>query len=481
MFAVRAKYGQSGSGRGQDERPPGILKVPTLVFCLFVLSGCQFGHRPPPPLQNPMAKLSVDEYSGSSLSGPLGQSAEQADLASAWSIQTKVFAVKTLPQSGFDPVGPLARLILNDGRSELITPSTRLTYSARIRILKPKERFDTTTNDPSQQIDLGTLLAHVAPGTTAAFNIAQPAASIDSSNRQRISVEIDRAKGEDGYDLSLTSFDRQSSGAMQVVREMLVIHRLPSAANQDHVALGVPMNFTASKAAGIVIDVSIDTRAPDARSIAELKTKLDASASSVAEKLKAQPQDAADLDVAAALNSLARTNDSPRASLAYLTQISGARLSESVVLVADRQLLLLISKAIREAIPRLAARDRHTVGWMLDRATIKTISSLKEDQAAQMLPPVQGALETFAGQAGYELDVLQSLADKSTSSSDLYNHLVAEHLIYLEDNSAAARVRAFDWLRARGAAPPGYDPLASNRARREALDKMQEAATQPAQ
>jgi len=428
-----------------------------------------------------MAKLSVDEYSGSSLSGPLRQSVEQTDLASAWSIRTKVFAVKTLPLPGFEPVGPLARLILNDGRSELIAPSTRLTYSARVRVLKPNEKVAATANDPSQQIELGTLLANVAPGTTAAFNITQPPASIDSSNRQRITVEIDRAKGEDGYDLSLTSFDRQSPGALQVVREMLVIHRLPGAANQDHFALAVPMNFAASKAAGVVIDVSIDTRPPDARSVADLKTKLDASAASVAEKLKAPPQEAADLDVAAALDSLTRTNDSPRASLAYLAQISAAPLSESVVLVADKQLLLLISKAVREAVPRLAARDRRTVGWMLDRATIKTISSLKEDQAAQMLPPVQGALETFAGQAGYELDVLQSLAEKSTSSSDLYNHLVAEHLIYLEDNSAAARVRAFDWLRARNAAPPGYDPLASNRARREALDKMQEAATQPAQ
>ena len=428
-----------------------------------------------------MAKLSVDEYSGSALSGPLGQSVQQTDLAAAWSIRVKVNAVKTLPTVGFDPIGPLARLILNDGGSELIAPSTRLVYSARIRALGPKERFDASSNDPSREVDLGAVLAHVAPGTTAAFNIAQPSDSIDSPKRQRITVEIDRARGEDGYNISLTSFDRKSPVALQIVREMLVIHRLPNEGNQDHFALAIPMTFAASSAAGVVIDVSIDTHAPDARSIAELKTKLDASAASVAEKLKAPPQDAGDLDVSAALSSLTRLNDSPRAPLVYLAQLCGARLSESVVLVADRQLLLLISKAIREGIPRLAARDRRTVGWMLDRATIKTISSLKEDQAAQMLPPVQGALETFAGQAGYELDVLQSLADKSTSSSDFYNHLVAEHLIYLEDNSAAARVRAFDWLRARGAAPAGYDPLASNRARRDALDKMQEAATQPSQ
>lgn len=428
-----------------------------------------------------MAKLSVDEYCGSALSGPLGQSVQQVDLATAWSIRANVIAVKTLPLSGFDSIGPLARLIINDGGSELIAPSTRLAYSARIRALKAGESFDATARDPSREVDLGTVQAKVAPGATGAFNIAQPSDSIDSSNRQRISVEIDRARGEDGYNISLTSFDRKSPGALQIVREMLVIHRIPGAPNQDHFALAIPMTFSTSQAAGVVIDISIDTRPPDARSIAELKTRLDASAARVAQKLKASPQNAADLDVSAALDSVARSNDNPRATLTYLAQLTGAGLSESVSLVADKQLLLLISKAIREAIPRLAARDRQTVGWMLDRATIKTISSLKEDQAAQMLPPVKGALETFAGQAGYELDVLQSLADKSTSSSDFYNHLVAEHLIYLEDNSAAARVRAFDWLRARGAAPAGYDPLAPNRARRDALDKMQEAATQPAQ
>lgn len=428
-----------------------------------------------------MAKLSVDEYCGSALSGPLGQSVQQVDLATAWSIRANVIAVKTLPIPGFDPIGPLARLIINDGGFDLIAPSSRLTYSARVRVLKPREAFDATGSDPSLKVDLGALLANVAPGTAAAFNIAQPSDSIDSPRRQRIIVEIDRAKGEDGYNLSVTSIDRQSPGALQLVREMLVIHRIPGAPNQDHFALAVPMTFAASQAAGVVIDISIDTHPPDARSIAELKTKLDASAARVAEKLKAPPQNSADLDVSAALDSVARSNDNPRATLTYLSQLTGAGLSESVALVADKQLLSLISKAIREAIPRLAVRDRQTVGWMLDRATIKTISSLKEDQAAQMLPPVKGALETFAGQAGYELDVLQSLADKSTSSSDFYNHLVAEHLIYLEDNSAAARVRAFDWLRARGAAPAGYDPLASNRARRDALDKMQEAATQPAQ
>ena len=46
---------------------------------------------------------------------------------------------------------------------------------------------------------------------------------------------------------------------------------------------------------------------------------------------------------------------------------------------------------------------------------------------------------------------------------------------------AAARVRAFEWLGARGLAPAGYDPLASRQERRAALDAAMAAAAQPPQ
>ena len=460
--------------------PSRFLPILILLISISVLPGCQFGHHPPPALQNPGAKISIEEFSGSVLSGPLAQSVEQAELTTTWSIQAHVLAVTSLPTQGFYPAGPLARLIINDGGGDLIAPSARLTYTARIRNLNPNEPFDPAANDPSRQVNLGSLIGNLAPQTTAALDIAQSSDSPDGAQRHRIRIELDRIKGEDGYDLALTSFDRKANDRSQELRETLVIHRLPTG-DQDHLALAVPMTFAASPATGLVIDISIDTRPADAQSIADFKTRLDASAAPVAQKLKTSPADAADLDISAALDELARSNNNPRATLAYLAQMSGAQLSESVVLVADTQLLTLISKGVREAIPRLPSRNRLTVGWMLDRATINTVSSLKEDQAARMLPPVQGVLETFAGEAGYELDVLKSLANKSTSSGDLYNHLIAEHLIYLEDNSTSARVRAFDWLKARNAAPPGYDPLAPNRARRDALDKFQEATTQPAQ
>ncbi|MCS7034766.1 MAG: hypothetical protein NZ561_12355, partial [Phycisphaerae bacterium] len=50
--------------------------------------------------------------------------------------------------------------------------------------------------------------------------------------------------------------------------------------------------------------------------------------------------------------------------------------------------------------------------------------------------------------------------------------LIAENLIYLSDNSPAAQVRAYDWLRSRGRAPDSFDPLADPRSRRTALEQF---------
>jgi hypothetical protein len=57
--------------------------------------------------------------------------------------------------------------------------------------------------------------------------------------------------------------------------------------------------------------------------------------------------------------------------------------------------------------------------------------------------------------------------------------VIAENLSYLEDASPSARVRAYDWLRTRGRAPAGYDPLGTIKERRNALDAALASDTAP--
>jgi hypothetical protein len=72
---------------------------------------------------------------------------------------------------------------------------------------------------------------------------------------------------------------------------------------------------------------------------------------------------------------------------------------------------------------------------------------------------------------------LREQVAESRDLADLERRLINENRISLEDMSPAARTRAYEWLRQRELAPAGYDPLASAKERRVALDKVSEEST----
>jgi hypothetical protein len=99
-------------------------------------------------------------------------------------------------------------------------------------------------------------------------------------------------------------------------------------------------------------------------------------------------------------------------------------------------------------------------------------------QATEKLPPeLASVLTRFAGEAGRHDSSLEDLSKNAHSQDELAARMIAENLIYLEDNSPSARVRAFDWLTAHHHAPAGYDPLGPLKERRAALDRATSVAT----
>ncbi len=77
-----------------------------------------------------------------------------------------------------------------------------------------------------------------------------------------------------------------------------------------------------------------------------------------------------------------------------------------------------------------------------------------------------------AGELGHYPGLLNDVLIDSTNQGELTASLVRENRLFLEDRNPAARVRAFDWLEAREAAPAGYDPLAPRDERRAALAEV---------
>ena len=83
---------------------------------------------------------------------------------------------------------------------------------------------------------------------------------------------------------------------------------------------------------------------------------------------------------------------------------------------------------------------------------------------------LDGLILRHAGEAGRFPRLLEGLLTISVDTADYDLRLVAENRLFLEDSSPAARVRAYDWLKARGYAPANFDPLGTKGARRAALE-----------
>ncbi len=194
-----------------------------------------------------------------------------------------------------------------------------------------------------------------------------------------------------------------------------------------------------------------------------------------------QPLAASDGELAglhAALRSLDRPGSS-RPALVFVAVQTGAHVCEDLTLVADEATLVRLSKAVRAKAGSGTSLNKESLGFAME---VAAFDAMNDQLAAGKLAPELAAVLTLrAGEAGRHPDALSEVLRGATSTADLDSRLVAQNYIFLEDNSPASRVRAFDWLKERGRSPGGYDPLASSKIRRAALEKALAAPARPVQ
>lgn len=429
-------------------------------------------------MRPPDALLDVRQFAGSGLSGPQATALDEKAFGDAWSVRARVILTEKPPGDAFEPVGPHARLVIGQDPTDVLAPSSQLTFATRSLWLKTDDSLEAYLNKAGQWQELRTLNGAVAVGSTASIDIALPQSAEKSAEfpRRRLRVEVSRTAEGNNYELALQS-DELSSKDLSPVREKIVLDRYLAGGTADRVALAVPMAWPSSSAKFVVIDLLV-TSSADAELVNAAKSQINTISAGVALRLKLAPATPEEAAIAAGLYAI---NSQPpnRGSLTFLADQTGAVLTKNVVLAADEAAIPLIVDEVRKRSANLPKADKNTVGWMLDRATIAVYGVIAGEEGNKLLPAIQGALVAYAGQVGLQPDLLQSLAAQSVNSRDLDAHIIAEHRIDLEDTSPALRVRAYDWLADRGQAPPGYDPLASPRARRAALEKYQEATTGP--
>lgn len=472
------------------------------LFLGISTTGCQIGglkKSSPPPLKGPELAIVSRAYPGSVLSGPAATPLTEESFKSTWMISATIWATESLPTDGFERLARQARLVLTTRGGNPVAPSARLSSELLIRDIPPEQDSESLLGEPTRREKMSELTTGVVPGMTVEIDIQPPSGVRPPLHPIRSGVEIRIARSNDSerYALGVVSQNLipfflsahenpnnqdwvsppppKTPERVDLERETLVTDRAVQQTS-DRWLLVVPMTFEDSPASAIVIELKIQTQPgePERDTIVQ---HLQSTLMPNAVPDNSQPfsmLDADELRMRSALEGLSRVTDAPRGAMAYLAGLCGAELTEAIAIAADSTTIQLISQAVQSQSPGLSKVDRTNVAWLLERTTIETLNRLKNDASRPVSAGIDGVLAGYAGEVGRQIDALQSLVAQSTGPEDLRNRLIAENLIYLEDSSPSARVRAYDWLNRQGLAPEGYDPLGSPRERRRALERAAE-------
>ncbi len=162
------------------------------------------------------------------------------------------------------------------------------------------------------------------------------------------------------------------------------------------------------------------------------------------------------------------TDASGRTALVWQTaHLPDSLIADLAVVASDAELTRLLEQLAATRARGASPADGAALDALLEREAIAFLARLAlEDE----LPPELASVAwRRTGAVGGFPSTLAEVAQTAGGWTALQARLIVENQLLLEESSAAIRVRAFDWLAARHAAPAGFDPLAPQAQRRAAL------------
>jgi hypothetical protein len=460
-----------------------------LATLLLVVSGCAiFKPKTPSPITATDTALTVAHYWGTSLSGPQAQAAATATapLDTALQFHVKWLGLASVPADLPPPLGPRTRLILARQQGQPVQPTATLTVRTHCADASDAiARFDALQNQPPQnQVLIRDVTDLLPTGATTAMILTDNGDPRYPVQRE-IELDITRpamvsaaTQGASPVELALAFTDaappppdKKDNSPPQSMRERVVFDA-PTGPMPRQLLLIMPMKFAGSPCQSLAILLTIDkpSNTPEsARQYAEvmkdLQTSVREAAAIAPGSFKAASEQS---NVTSALSAMTRFPDR-RQALVYLAGQCNALLCRDVAMVADNDTLKTLGQQIVTSTKGLDISQSELLGSLLDVATMQMLAQQQAD--GKLSDVLTGVLLEHTGEAGRHSSSMEQVCKNLKNQKDLGTRLIAENLIYLEDNSAASRIRAYDWLAAKGHAPAGYDPLGPSRQRRDALEK----------
>jgi hypothetical protein len=453
-----------------------------------MLGGCAATPSAAPPFAVSSAQTTVSHYIGSPLSGPRAADPASISLNNCLDVSVSWLGLETFNDTSLPLLGSQARLITAKLGDTAVIPSARLTSLAKIQWTDPGTAANTIkAGDPNPGIDLGTARAALPLGVTVAFRAVDSGGGADvtlnHSEPRYIEIALARIPTGSGLaenlQIGVSVEDKQPSDDSIYQRESAILERPFDGYNDVSFLLVIPFQFSGaasqvpSAAVAAIVTVKIAPIAGASAVFADALKTCQADLQSPASQVAGASVWSAGL--APAIDQLSDP-DRRRAALVYLAGQADAKICRDVAMVADDSILSAMSDSIRQNAPdALKAATLQNLSWILDRSAISAMQPLLDK--SNLPPELAAVLTLHMGEPGRHSAAVNEIMRAATSSEDFRDRLVSENYIYLEDSSPASRVRAFEWLKTRGLAPAGFDPLAPPKQRRLALDRALAAAS----
>jgi hypothetical protein len=504
------------------------LRICSILAAACLLLGCQNTKQPPKPfIAPPASAVHVTHYVGTPLSGPTLAKPAKFEPPDAFDVQVQFIGLEHMtPQLGA-PVAGRARMLVLSGRDNPTMPSEHLLRGSRWLEVKDDSAFAGTISPAAGRwVEIAKPRGALPPNITASFTLTDAiglsVAGSDVPIHRQIEVELYRAannhlemgisladlaeqtpdktdlevhKKEEKREAKVAGVLGKSSQPIREVRrvvpveppvfqrELAVVDLSPLSAGGERAAVIIPIHFADSDTTAIAAIVTLLPAAATPEHVAaasrcadDLQRSSDAVANSPRQLTVVNPAWSRYRVALDALTESARR----RAAMVYLASQTDAPLCRDVALAADDSTLDRLSADIRRAVAKPAAGPDPSgaeLGWTLDRLTFKMIAGMMNDSKLPL--ELSAIIANAAGQPGRDAGSIEEVSHSLATRAQFNTRLQAENLIALEDSSMTARVRAFDWLAARGEAPPGYDPLGSRKDRRAALESFASGSNAP--
>ena len=445
------------------------------LLLLAALAACA---SPPPAFEPPPLQPTWEHFAGSLLTGPQPAATPpdvDTDPALALALQVRLAVVEDLPSGTLPRLATLSRMVVGDTPGRPLRSVARLGSGAQLGEGEAAQELLARLDAGELPVAAATGASPTAllPGTTAVLTLpfAPPAAGPLTDVRllvwrtDPLTVAL-LLRG------SLPPDDEEEGTVPVATRELVVLQpALPQ--DGSPLLLALPLRAPGHPRAALL--VSISARPGSAGDVVFAQQVAEAAQSVLAatreRRVAASELTATEAFLRQVVSAFGVLQDeaSRRAALAFLAGASDAPLCADVVLLADAEMLAQLSQHIEQGGRDLAGlvAQGGGLGWLLERSALQLLGERAESEP---LPPeLLGILLRHVGEPGRFSASLIDIVAACGSTAALHERLVQENQQYLEDSTAAARVRAFDWLDARGLAPSGFDPLAPLAARRAAL------------